>query len=113
MKAEMKSSLMRRYAYVEENEKLAIATILDPRFKDKFFTNLSVKNSIKALVREKTLDHTSDLSAQIEIDLTELPSKRPCLNVLKTFSEILEEEGTSFTSDISSQEFDTYLGEFH
>ena len=49
MKAEMKSSLTRRYA--EENEKLTIATILDPRFKDNFF--YQSKNSVKALVREK------------------------------------------------------------
>lgn len=36
MKFEMLKSLKTRYAAVEENEYLAIATALDPRFKDKF-----------------------------------------------------------------------------
>jgi len=35
MKNEMKTSLQRRFADAEENEKLLVATILDPRFKEK------------------------------------------------------------------------------
>lgn len=37
MKAEMLTCLKRRYSDVEYNEPLLLATLLDPRFKDKFF----------------------------------------------------------------------------
>ena len=39
MKAEMLKSKERRFANVEEEEVLAMATIMDPRFKDKFFSS--------------------------------------------------------------------------
>ena len=52
MKNEMKSLLMRRFSDIEENEKLLIvATLLDPRFKDKFFTGQSVKTRVESSVR--------------------------------------------------------------
>ena len=38
MKSEMKTSLERRFADAEENERLLVATIMDPRFKGKFFS---------------------------------------------------------------------------
>ena len=37
MKKEMTTSLKSRFAGIEENQLLAIATVLDPRFKDKYF----------------------------------------------------------------------------
>ena len=44
---------MCRCADVEKNEKLTIATVLDPRFKDKFFGEQSVKDSAKASVERE------------------------------------------------------------
>ena len=38
MKAEMLQSIERRFADVEEKEVLVLATIIDLRFKDKFFS---------------------------------------------------------------------------
>ena len=53
MKAEMKALLSRSYADVEKNEKLTIAKVLDPRFKDKFFGEQSVKDSVMASVEQE------------------------------------------------------------
>ena len=36
MKSEMNTSLARRFVSAEENERLLVATVLDPRFKEKF-----------------------------------------------------------------------------
>ena len=40
MKAELLKSLKTRFAGIEENKQLAVATMLDPRFKDKFFLGI-------------------------------------------------------------------------
>ena len=53
MKNEMKTSLQRRFADAEENEKLLVATILDPRFKGKFFSGPVVTDRAKSQVQEK------------------------------------------------------------
>ena len=37
MKSEMDLSLKRRFEEIEDNEKLTVATLVDPRFIDKFF----------------------------------------------------------------------------
>ena len=38
MKAQLLHSLKSRFSGIEENKELSLATILDPRFKDKFFS---------------------------------------------------------------------------
>ena len=43
MKSEMRKSLGKRFAGAERNEKLTIATMLDPRFKNKFFQSFFSK----------------------------------------------------------------------
>ena len=53
MKNEMKSSLMRRFADVEENQYLTVATLLDPRFKDKFFIHPSIKIQVSLLIQKQ------------------------------------------------------------
>ena len=50
IKNEMKTSLQRRLADAEENEKLLVATIMDSRFKEKFFSGPVVT------VREQSLE---------------------------------------------------------
>ena len=47
MKNEM-TSLQRRFADAEENKKLLVATILDPRFKEKFFSGTVVIERAKS-----------------------------------------------------------------
>ena len=43
MKADMLASLNRRYGNIETNATLTVATLLDPRFKDKFFPGVKQK----------------------------------------------------------------------
>jgi len=44
MKKEMFVALNRRYKDVESQKELAIATLLDPRFKEKFFTDSEARS---------------------------------------------------------------------
>ena len=46
MKLEMLHTLKRRFCDVETNEALILGTILDPRFKDKFFTSVSARQGV-------------------------------------------------------------------
>ena len=87
MKSEMLTSLNRRYGDVESNESLVLATLLDPRFKDKFFSGAHEKTNAKELLDNKVAEITGT-------DETRVPSpKRPKPNLLKCFADILEEAG--------------------
>lgn len=113
MKEEMKSSLTRRYADVEKNEKLTIATILDPRFKNKFFCGQSVKDNVHASVQQLMEDLNGAVQPSHPVQNTsEPPPKRTCI-VWTTYSELLEEAGAHVSCDgeSGSNELDIYLGE--
>ena len=109
MKNEMKSSLMRRFADVEDNQYLTVATLLDPRFKDKFFTHPSIKIQVSSLIQKQISDLKST-GVQDEEEIPEPPPKRVCTDVWKTYSEILEEAGANVTSE-NGEELDTYIAE--
>ena len=66
MKTEMLTSLGRRFDDIEESKLLLIATCLDPRFKDKFFST-----EAKRLARKCVIDNI------VDTDEVELQSKRP------------------------------------
>jgi len=53
MKGEMIKSLKNRYAGIEENKLIAIATMLDHRFKDKFFASNIIKTTVKEILEEE------------------------------------------------------------
>ena len=59
IKSEMLDSLNRRYGDAERNEILVLATLLDPRFKDKFFSGVHKKSNAKELLDEKVAEITS------------------------------------------------------
>ena len=118
MKQEMNASLERRFSDAEENENLLIATILDPRFKEKFFTGPTIVEKVISLVRDKICDltrqHKED-NCEHEEDNRDHEvgpsSKRPCIGIWKHFSDILEEAGASVSNESRLQELDTYLAE--
>ena len=103
MKSEMLTSLNRRYGDVESNESLVLATLLDPRFKDKFFSGAHEKTNAKELLDNKVAEITGT-------DETRVPSpKRPKPNLLKCFADILEEAGVEV--DTYNAVVDKYLAE--
>ena len=117
MKAEMLQSIERRFADVEEKEVLVLATIIDPRFKDKFFSGaVNCQNAKKMLLDEcKTIRESN--SCYI---MAEPPSKRPaneeatsklwgCLSEL--LSESAEMSGEDHDINSVSCELERYLAE--
>lgn len=100
MKSEMLASLNRRYGDVESNERLVMATLLDPRFKEKFFSGVHKINA-KELLDEKVAEFT---------DKPRAPSpKCPKTDLLKCFADILEEAGVEV--DTHNAIVDKYLAE--
>ena len=53
MKGDMLTSLNRRYIDVESNSPLVLATLLDPRFKDKFFSGPQKRAFAKELLDQR------------------------------------------------------------
>ena len=109
MKAEMLKSLKTRFANVEENEHLVMATLLDPRFKDKFFSGPEERAAARQLLEKKKSELGGDLSAATR-DPCPSP-KRPCTDLWQSFSEILEEAGASPTEFNPELDIDKYLSE--
>lgn len=105
MKSEMLSSLKRRHADVEEHEELIIATTMDPRYKDKFFSKPTTKLLVKKLLIERCTEIT-------ESTADGPPTKRQHLDddhdvtaantskVWECMAEILEDSG-ELTDDVS------------
>ena len=106
MKEQMLTSLKRRYADVEDNDVLVLATLLDPRCKDKFFSGSAEKLSARELLEEKVTEITSH-----EESAKEPSPKRPKSDVLKCFSDILEEAGVDVHCNTHSSTVDKYLSE--
>ena len=103
MKSEMLDSLNRRYGGAESNKALVLATMLDPRFKDKFFSGVHERIKAKELLDKKVAEITST-------DEPRVPSpKRPKTNLLKCFADILEEAGVEV--DTGNAVVDKYLAE--
>ena len=110
MKHEMLKSLKQRYADAECNEILTISTILDPRFKEKFFSCSDVVEELTSSLKDKVAQLQASQSKDSSTDETEEPtSKRPKTTLLQCFSEILEESGVSV--DDSGNEVDRYITE--
>ena len=94
MKSEMDLSLKRRFEKIEDNEKLIVATLVDPRFKEKFFSGPTVVEKVKKLVWDliKSIEESSHQSEK-----EPHAKKRPCpeSGIWKIFSDMLEEAGAN------------------
>ena len=107
MKNEMDLSLKRRFEKIVDNEKLTVATMLDPRFKDMFFSGQSVVEKVKKLVLD-LIKEVEESSLQSE---EEAPAEKclcPESGVWKTFSDMLEEAGANVSDSSNLKELDTF-----
>ena len=101
MKKEMLTSLKRRFADMEDKEELVLATILDPRYKHKFFNNST--NAIDLLKDKYTA--LASISRHAESSSIE---KKPSSDLWTSVTEMLEEAGAS-DSIGESTEISRYL----
>ena len=104
MKSEVLSSLKRRYADVEEHEELIIATTMDPRYKDKFFSKPTTKVFVTKLVvvRYTEISESTDdgpLNKRQHLDDTDNTAANTS-KVRECMAEILEDSG-ELTDDLS------------
>ena len=122
MKKEMTTSLKSRFAGIEENQLLAIATVLDPRFKDKFFGNSIIRATVQEMLEEELLKieeaagtpgrDNHDTATSPSEETKEPPSKRQKKDtLLSMFSEILESSTATTPMFSSAIEVDRYLSE--
>ena len=114
MKGEMLSSLKRRFEDVEKHEELIIATILDPRYKDKF--------SATAATKEFAKQHIIDVCDEVS-EVNDPPNKRQHTDdddtsaysskVWECMIEILEDLGECSDDRVgtSGMELNSYLKE--
>ena len=109
MKTEMRRSVKTRFSDIEKNEKLVITTIIDPRFKDKFYISSAVKVDVKTMVKDMITDENDTMEAIAENEPS--AKKKYEYSALKMFTKITEEEGITVTANDSLQELDTYLNE--
>lgn len=93
---------------MESNGPLVLATILDPRFKDKFFTGAAEQADAKELLNQKVAELSS--TQQPTSQARESSPKRAKPNVLQCFAEILE-EADARVGNTHNTMVDKYLSE--
>ena len=109
MKKEMLKSLKRRFNGIEENKYVVIATLLDPRFKDKFFSGHEQRENAKLLLKQELEKISEDRCTGLTLEpREEPPSKKQ--KIWDIFAEIIEESGASISKD-DKPEIETYLSE--
>ena len=112
MKTELLLSIKLHFTGIEENKVISLATYLDPRFKDKFFSG----NIIKATIKEMLLEEMS-IIANVSLSNTDSEiegpskSKRLCplqsTVLLDVISEIVADSNDDHP--VTAVEVDRYL----
>ena len=122
MKKEMTTSLKSRFAGIEENQLLAISTVLDPRFKDTFVGSNIIRATVLEMLKQELLkkEEVAGTHGRDNHDTATLPSEEteePCSKrqkkdtLLLMFSEILESSTATAPMSNSAIEVDRYLSE--
>ena len=109
MKADMLASLNRRNENIEANTILTIATLLDPRFKDKFFSKSDTKTKTVEVINSKLHEMNTD-----EDGVTPVSSpkrSRQSEGIWNCFSKIIEKSGAYVLGDAGDTEIEQYLKE--
>ena len=120
MKHQMMQSLKSRFAGIEDNKLLCSATLLDPRFKDKFFVNNIIRASAKDMLEEELeADSAEESEVNSSASATEgrndstrtpSPKRQKRDSLLAVVSDILDNLSTRESSTTTS-ELDRYLQE--
>ena len=94
---------------MEDRKELALATILDPRFKDKFFGG----NIIKATTKEWLLEEMTNVTVEAEPQLESAGPKRMCPLknpvLLDVFMEIIADSSGQDAPSSTTSEIDKYF----
>ena len=108
MKADMLASLNRRYADIEKNTILSVATLLDPRFKDKFFSESDTRATAVETINSKLSEMANDDGVSIVP-----PPKRSkqTKGIWNCFNEIIEKSGACVVGETDNTDIEQYLRE--
>lgn len=115
-KAELLGSMRRRFGNVEENMLLTAATVLDPRYKQRFFkhgdTLDTTKDYLNAFWESSSVNTviTSD-EQEPAVQSLEPPRKKACTSVWDSFSQFAATDDVVMDSAVFQSEFTRYLAE--
>ena len=117
MKGEMIKSLKSRFVGIKENRLLSLATILDPRFKDKLFASSIIKMTVKEMLEEeiRKIVPSEDDSLQSRQESSEVRSSSPTPPVSKRAKKdtllTMYSEDSGASSSNSADELEQFLSE--
>ena len=111
MKEQMIHSLNSRFAGIEDNQLLSVATLTDPRFKDRFFGSNIVKASAKDMLQKELRKESPNESPVDNVDRIQVPPPKRHKNssLLEVLSDIIDSSSADTASPMN--EVDCYLME--
>ena len=111
-KADMLASLNRRYGNIETNATLMVAMLLDPRFKDKFFSRSDTKiKSLEALNSKLSEMNTDEDGVRLVPFPKRSRQSEISESIWNCFNEIIEKSGACVLGDTGDTEIEQYLKE--
>ncbi|KAK0142029.1 Zinc finger BED domain-containing protein 4 [Merluccius polli] len=116
MKGTLAAAVTRRFSDVEEQPFYSIATLLDPRYKNRFFSNTNTTGNAKEMLMLELLGSSVE---EEDHDLQEPPARKPCRDQASSsldsiFDEIADEGASVLLNRAqldSTAQLETYLGE--
>ncbi|XP_073331910.1 zinc finger BED domain-containing protein 4-like [Pagrus major] len=119
MKGTLAAAVRKRFTDVEANPLYSIATLLHPRYKNRFFSNATTAAHAKEVLKLELLRLPGELDKQEDHDLNEPPSRKPRTDQTTSsldsiFDEIADEQASASVGTAavgSSVQVETYLGE--
>ena len=111
MKEQMIHSLNLRFAGIEDNQLLSVATLTDPRFKDRLFGSNIVKASAKDMLQKELRKESPNESPVDNVDRIQLPplKRHKDNSLLEVLSGIIDSSSADTASPMN--EVDCYLME--
>ena len=110
MKAEMLASLKQRFADIEKEEHLVLATILDPRYKNKFINNQDAATEILKEKYRAQVSAASDKTEQPPSQQEISTNQEKQSDLWESVTEMLEESGVNFIGEVNEPLIDVRKG---